>query len=381
MIDTVRLILDEGTFVIQRPWLFQPNAQGILDMAKSARGSGLIKAVLNPSKDDLKNGNYSPRLTLRRRPPNVTELVIEFSIPKLLYGNNFDEVSEHDFGALMAKLTEKLADVGVYVRHQDLKYAPVGAIHYGKNIVLSRHTLCQSLIRMLNKVQVNLWFDVNKVDFRNEGHLYKVHSNHFELAFYDKVKDLKQAQKSEKRAYETDTVIQGNLFDYFEVATEMQVLRMEVRLNTRTQIKRKLLGLGMLGDDLRFQALFKQSIAQAILLHFWKPYSEQLPLLAMAHYEETSGLLEALQRQDPSRTIGNQLQCLGALKLVAEVGWNGLRAIWTGSDRSFLRLKKQLEPLSEGYHPDFAGAEIIETTLRTFKPVKMDEYQIKCSKS
>ena len=101
MIDTIRLIFDEGTFAILEPEQFQPNAKTILALGDRLQSGGVKKCFLNPKKGEAIKGNYRPRLTLRRRPPRVTELVIEFSIPKLLYGNNFDELIEEDFEAVL----------------------------------------------------------------------------------------------------------------------------------------------------------------------------------------------------------------------------------------------------------------------------------------
>lgn len=282
MIDTIRLILDEGTFHINDPDRFQPNAKTILDLKERFSSRGLMKAVLNPSKQEKQDGGYAPRLTLRRRPPNIVELVIEFSIPKLLYGNNFDEVAETDFSQVIEALQNKLEAWNIYIFAALLRSAPVGAIHYGKNIVLPRYSLCKSIINMLSKVPVSRWLDHNKVEYRNGGHLYKTHSNSFELAFYDKLKDLQQAQRGDKRAYEPDNEIQSDLFEHFGMALELQVLRMEVRLNSRAQIQRMLKSAELPDDDLRFSALFSKEIAQKVLLHHWKPYSKSLPLIAMA---------------------------------------------------------------------------------------------------
>ena len=374
MIDTIRLVLDEGQFVLLEPARFQPHAQKILEISKTP-SRAMAKAVLNPSKEDKQEG-YSPRLTLRRRPPNLVELVIEFSIPKLLYGNNFDEVTEADFSEVIKALQDRLSAWGVYIFADMLRNASVGAIHYGKNIILPRYTLARSIINLLSKVPVNQWFDHTQVEFRNGGHLYKIHSNSFELAFYDKVKDLQKAQRGEKRAYESDNDGQGDLFEFFEVARGLQVLRIEARLNSRAKILHMLKSLGLPDDDLRFFALFKQEIAQKGLLHYWKPYQQNLPLIAMAESETANALMDVLAKHDPEASSGTLLQRLGAMALVREIGWNGLRSYCDDRPKAYQRLKKELDSLPEAATPALQDIEAIGASLQAFEPVKMGDYLI-----
>jgi hypothetical protein len=372
MIDTVRLIIDAGSFCINQPERFQPNAKTILGLGDRRLGARIVKAFLNPSKQEFGSAYY-PRLTLRRRPPLITELAIEFSIPKLLYGNNFDELTEEDFEVVLKVLAGKLADVGVLIFSEQLRNASVGAIHYGKNIILPRHTLCASVIRLFAKAPAKQWFDTNRVEYRNDGHLYKIHTNSFELAFYDKVKDLQKARYTERRAHEPDNDIQMGLLEYFEVAMDTQVLRMEARLNTRGQIRGMLKAINMPDDDLRFFALFRKEIAQKALLHYWEPYKAALPLVAMAQRENPSSIMNLLIKYDPEASTNTQLQRLGAMMLVGEIGWNGLRSYFQGI-KGFERLKKDLASFANGDENPLTDLETIDATLRGFEPVKMEKH-------
>jgi 6-phosphogluconate dehydrogenase (decarboxylating) len=79
---------------------------------------GYFKLIQNPTKSELKNGIYKPRLTMTKR-FNTTgrheaTLAIEFSAPKLLYGNNFDELTENDFTLVVELLQSKLKEMGVH---------------------------------------------------------------------------------------------------------------------------------------------------------------------------------------------------------------------------------------------------------------------------
>lgn len=79
-----------------------------------AQANGIRKCVQNPTKEDERNGIYKPRLTYIRRWDGIDgryTLKIEFSVPKLLYSNNFDELSDSDFPLVIRALKERLLDM------------------------------------------------------------------------------------------------------------------------------------------------------------------------------------------------------------------------------------------------------------------------------
>jgi hypothetical protein len=62
------------------------------------------------------------------------------SAPKLLLGNNFDELTDDDFRRLCKKLVNVLAEMSVKVTARTLAKVNVSAIHYSKNITLTDYT-------------------------------------------------------------------------------------------------------------------------------------------------------------------------------------------------------------------------------------------------
>src|SRR5579863_8182160 len=103
MIDTIVLLVTQDLFEITNPDLFTPSACWILNNNHLLRG---ISSKQNPTKKELAQAVYKPRLTLLRRPSTsstpyyakaskgkpTTLLKIELSLPKLLFGNNFEEL-------------------------------------------------------------------------------------------------------------------------------------------------------------------------------------------------------------------------------------------------------------------------------------------------
>ena len=86
MIDTIILLLNTDQFTITKPELFQPHAGWVLNANK--KGTPSIYAKQNPTKRELKEGIYKPRLTLASciTKYNTFEpkLKIELSLPIFL---------------------------------------------------------------------------------------------------------------------------------------------------------------------------------------------------------------------------------------------------------------------------------------------------------
>ena len=195
MIDTVIITLAEGQYVMADKTKFPKYS--LLERPGVKPGE---KVEQNATPEDLREGNYKPRLTIYARPvagAMSKVLKIEFSAPKLLFGNNFEEMADSDFEELINRLQAKLKEMGVWVYAKVLETAVPTGIHYSKNFVLARGTSTSMIISELAKANVSKRLDSNKVRFRNEGHYLSWHTNSFEVVFYDKVKDLDQSKKSE----------------------------------------------------------------------------------------------------------------------------------------------------------------------------------------
>ncbi len=137
MIDTIVLLLTQDSFKITEPDKFVPSVRHIINA--SSRAVHAIQSKQNPTKKELRAGIYKPRLTLRTnsRNPKEIELKIELSLPKLFFGNNFQELKQKDLQPSLQKLSSTLDQMGVIVDPSFLAAAPVSAIHYSKNIPLT----------------------------------------------------------------------------------------------------------------------------------------------------------------------------------------------------------------------------------------------------
>src|SRR3990172_5745544 len=159
MIDTIALVFKEHMFKILDHSKFTPTTEGLYksDYYRLGGRANMI-CKQNPTKTELKNGVYKPRLSVTKRyiegrRYEIT-LKVEFSVPKLLHGNNFDEVEETNFEEIIQILDKVLREMGVYVLGRYLIEAPVSVIHFSKNIPLTDYSTPYTYLEKIKKCDV-----------------------------------------------------------------------------------------------------------------------------------------------------------------------------------------------------------------------------------
>jgi len=318
MIDTVVITLTKDKFHISSPQKFRPNAHWIQNQKNWFKG---IISKQNALKKELRNGIYKPYLTLSSRltPGRQFEpmLKIELSLPKLMFGNNFDEPQYKDFKSLITKLQMVLEQMGVIISAETLAHAPLSAIHYSKNILLTDGSIPYSYIKKIKEANSSLLLDTNQTDYRNDGHCYKWHCNTYEVLFYDKIKDLEKATQSSKRTIEKESELQLEIFSTFKHRNKFEILRMEVRLNKRSKIQQLFKKLNI-RSDLTFQKMFKPAISKKILIHYLDEIEKKRPLLLDFRKTSIKSFLGELIFNNPNLGASQAFQMLG-LKFALEI--------------------------------------------------------------
>ncbi|MEW6536439.1 MAG: hypothetical protein AB1454_12590 [Candidatus Auribacterota bacterium] len=376
MIDTIVLTLDKTEFFILDHDAFSPSTQGLYTEPLYKLGNNhYLKCTQNPAKHDMTNGIYKPRLTVTKRMHRTgysIALRIEFSIPKLLYGNNFDEVQDEDFSKVLIMLQKKLREMKVYVPLPILETASVSAIHFGKNIVLTDYSTPFGTLKDIAKIDVNKQLDLNQTDFRNAGHSVKYRANSFEVTFYDKVKDLEKGRVSEKRALEKEYYVQKELFKRISLKKPFEVLRMEVRLNNRRKIQH-ILNKCDLKTELSFQGLFKKSISQNILLWYINEIITQ-SLLVSQELENPLDFIIQFKLHNPSVKTRKALQILGIFTCCQNAGIRSFREVIEvfGKD-TWSKLKQELKKYNcLSKTPD--NLQKLKETITEFHTLKLNNF-------
>lgn len=364
MIDTIKLVLNSNMYtIIDRSKFFN----GVTNTTR-----GVYTLVQNPTKTELLSGNYKPRLTLTNRFREET-VTVELSLPKLLKGNNFDELQNSDFEIVVDRLQTILKQMGVLVFTKILTIAPVSSVHYSKNIPLTDGSIPYYYLKKIYEANVSKSLDVNQTDFLNEGHGVKWHTNSYEVTFYDKLKDLESAKKSDKRAIESDNAIQLSLFDSLKAKNRFEVLRMEVRLNTRRIIRKTLKGVGF---DLEptFESVFNSEISKRILLCYLHEIESKRPILLDYQDNKPKELLADLIINNPKLGMKRTLLLFGLKQALEKVGMREMRVMFGNyTDRTWYRLVDETNKIRLPIAKDVFG--IIREHLTTFEPLKLVDFQ------
>ena len=381
MIDTIVLTLKTGMYTIFEPDKFSPSTRGLTDPTAYYRlgGRSNITCKQNPTPNELKRGIYKPRLTVTKRINREGNfeipLKIEFSIPKLLFGNNFDELTDKDFPLVIEKLKTVLKEMGIGLFETSLINALVSSVHYSKNIALTDYTTPYTYLEQLTKLNINKRLDTNRTDFRNEGHSFKYRANSFEIVFYDKIKDLQQAKVSEKRAEEKDNVLQLGLFDVLTQRKPLEVLRVEIRLNRRQKINQILKKIGKEIEP-TFINIFSQETAKAVLLYYIKEVEEAYPPLLTYQYDSPKKFFENLLIANPEIKPTQALELTAFRALLDEIGVREYRQItkrygsyyWYSLNKKMKRLGKTNE---------ISVFSLLREQITDFEPLKLLDFQDK----
>ncbi len=376
MIDTITLRLDESQFRIFDHDKFSPSTYHFFNSPYTRMGSKVwLSANQNPTKKESLEGIYKPQLTLSKifheNKPRIF-LYIQFSAPKILFGNNFDELKDSDLDEIILKLSSALLSMGVSLRMNEFENAKVTKIHYSKNIVLPEYTIPHMVISEVRKVDLNMHHDLTEKDYRNGGHSIRFHTNEFELIIYDKKKDLQKSKKSDKKSIEKDNAIQLNLFDTLKKKKPFEVLRIEARLNSSNKIKSE---LGISKEQHTLYKLFNSKTSVTLLSNYWKNIIKCYQIMSY-EIENKEKFLANFMINNPEAKLTNALTVYSIIEFSKEMGIRKFRNLVEKkyTRRTWYGLKKSINKYNiNGKLPNHFDA--ITKTLDTYQPLRLEDYK------
>lgn len=337
-------------------------------------GAYSFKFIRNMTSIEKANQQYRPRITGQIRTGRAPYLKVEFSCPKLVYGNNLAELKQTDFEVIIELLQKNLSEIGIITTTETLRNAEVLAFHPSKNIQLMSGYTPSFVIKELQKINIKKIFDLNKVDFRNDGQSLQIYSNSHSLVFYDKIADLKRPLK---RAIDRDqTTQQLSLFNDIQANNpRLEILRMEVRLCTRRKINSLMKKLN-LPIKPTFQDLFKNNLCQKVLWDYWEQIISNQNNFLLETNTNPHKLLRNIIRCSPKEITAKEAIYLVGLKTLAqnEGGMNTLRTIVEKSytTRTWARTLANTKKLNDiSSSPKQEWVKQIEEQLQTYKPLTL----------
>lgn len=367
MIDTIKLLIP-----VLNPLAFDGARFTPITLEQLVGSRGYGKTFLNPPSSYAKSGKYMPRLTMYKRVRKFGvvsyQLAVEFSAPKMLFGNNFDELEEKDFDALLVAIQASLHELlGHKFFRPQIAHADIAAWHPSKNIVFLDYTSCQTILNTIGKLDVSKTYDLQKTDFR-DGHVVHIHANSLDIAFYDKMADLLKAKKSGKRAFENDSTTQLSLLEKLSEYRPMEVFRYEVRYVGRASIKRAYPEL----ERWTLESMYKSNHCQNTLLKHWNKLTNSVDMLALdvkEPYELLQNYIEANQNITPQAALA----AVAGLAITSQVGAVGLRNVLEAryGKQAWYRIKALLKSPEPYRYTAFLH---IDEALRQFAPTRMADF-------
>ena len=376
MLDTIVLTINYGSYQVVDHDKFIPSTKSLFEGLKTQFGARLYERYIqNPPK----KGPYGPRLTITARKTGNRLLIplrIEFSIPKLIYGNNVSEVGESDFAAVVKTLRKRLKEMGVIVWTKNLENAAVSVAHFSKNIPLSNGYTASFAVRELSKLDLTGKLDINRTHYRNGKVLY-AYCGSYEVVLYDKMYDV---ERPEGRAIDKGrTLGQLTLLESYRSGEIPEILRLEVRFVKKQKLNSVLKELGF-KENPTFKEIFNKELSKAVLKRYWDFIGTERYAFLLKSEFEPEDLLEAIFRKSKAegRRIGakNALILLGIEQFVRKHGVRPLKSQICAycSKRTWDRLKPFLKILAKIFKDSkpFGFVKDVESALEAFKPFRVD---------
>lgn len=371
MIDTAIITLPQNRFIVQDYSRFGTTKAEFLAVR------GFRKYFNNPTAEQKRDGIYLPRLTLFKRGLTIS-LKIEFSIPKLLFGNNLDEVSDEDKEKVIKVLLQKIAEMKVMTTEKFIKEAEVSAFHPSKNIVLTNGYTASFAIKELAKINLNRKLDFSDTKFRNDGTSLQYYSASHSFVIYDKVSDLKQPKA---RAIDKEQTIQQlSLFNEIkDFKKHIEILRIEVRLSKKRKMNSVLEALGY-NKNPSFETIIEKEMCQKIVQHYWQAMIADKNIFIFDMLSNPLRILQRTIKNDrkikPKQAIyltGLEILCKdkGVRELRQTIEIICKRNAWYSLSRDIAKIndyKKDLEP--HGFVKD------IEGTIKKFDAFRLSTHKL-----
>jgi hypothetical protein len=344
-----------------------------------SRTDQYAKFVRNPSKAEKETGKYFPRLTgYKRQFSQEANVRMEFSVPKLLYLNNLEELEDSDFSKVIETLQERLMTMGVIVTKLVLQNASVSSVHFSKNIELQDGYTVNHLISEMNKVNLRKSFDFAKTRFVNDGQSLYAHTTSHQLVIYDKVSDL---NKDKKRAVDKDqTLYQRSLFAELNREKELQeIIRFEIRLSQKQKMNKVLEDLGYQKNP-NFKEVFNTEMSKKVTNTYWKKLIKERNLGLFSISISIKDILRTLFLANKKLKPKQAIYLLGLFMLAKDE--NGMRQLRTiiskrSHDRTWYRIAKDMQEASELITKNKIRDWVtqIDNALEDYKPYKIKKYE------
>ena len=322
---------------------------------KQSRHPYLRKFVHRPKREAY----YQPKAELLEtlssdRRSVVYILRLEFSIPKLLYGNSLQEATEATKDDVVAALRRGLSRIRLEITPEAIEGATVSAVHFCKNIILPPDIRMREVLKELARMDISKAVDVMSKQFKNGGKVLNIYSGTIERSFYDKIADAHRPKN--KRSDKKRVGRERGLIDHFDLQGR-EMFRYEYRIKMAQTVKRDINSALQRDkkESVVFADLFAPELCKTVILGSWRALTERPEnQLALLGTSDNLALLlhilsKARERGSKAHTMNNALVAYGLACAARDHGAKEVRGsivgLWNVDHPE--RLTKKLQAAAE----------------------------------
>lgn len=278
MIDTIKISVER--FKIENPCLFVLNNSNrtlndVIEELQTKVYTNKIPMHYSHLKP-INDGMYRPRIEYTINPYVNTLLYIEFSVPKLLFGNNLHEVREKDFEDVITVLHDILKELQIKVSKYELMNAVVRKVHYSKNFILDKELECRDVFNLFKLTRYNY---AGSLEDYIENKAIQVRNNTFAISMYNKISEI----------IDTDDIIDSKIVDNYK----NRIFRLEFKFENPDDNKKLAHNILELSRDtkLKFKDVFKEDSFKKVFYDGLNKLNKHMPKIVYS-----KNVIEDLER-------------------------------------------------------------------------------------
>lgn len=345
--DTLSFRLNQENFLITNLANFIPEfsrrsyteiSEREKNRSKNPENRYLRKFILHPIKDKEED-IYVPNVEVYEKANsilgtvNYEAVVTVHSIPKLVFGNNFEEIQVINRENVVSLLVQRLRSIGVSTTNESINQAPVSVVHFCKNIILPRNVSIRSILSDLSHTDMGKAYDttedVHRQRNKNNGSVVHLRCGTREWCFYDKIDDLLQPKG--KRVDKYRTAYEKELLATYDFKN-LEVFRFEYRLNKGQTIRSEINTFlkRPYGERVVVFDLFTEGLWKTILVSAWKRVLQRPEnQLALFSYDSSLDLLLHILSKSKSENLNahSQNKALWVYGLIRVIKDHGAKAV------------------------------------------------------
>lgn len=335
-------------------------------------------------------GEYIPSISYRiRRIPHsdikLYELLVEFSVPKFILGNNFMDVPKSELSNLCLKLLDIITCTYHFedVTLEMIKSATLKRMDCGSQVFFPDITAYNQALNRIRSSRLDARIDIDdtQYDVRSSQRAtgLNISCGSWQFVFYNKTEELKRSAKKKKSKeaesfgdpppkprfltqsktkakFETRNEAMVEDEPFFELITEEErvCVRFELRLNSKARINNALKWIGYYPmEELTLGKALYYDIPRKLTQYNWQQTLNHMPRYDLISANEEDVLAHIAKT---SSTIDKMAKTLGYIEMERLPNQRQLRAIiCNGKSRSawtsYQKKLKDLPPLSNQPDP------------------------------